>query len=281
MMRCLVCLLAIFSVWLLSIDTVDALNNLQPSNIAIAAVPNRTLSEPEIRRGEKIAQKAFREIERGHFAQAEVYWTKLIQEFPENPAVWSNRGNVRIGQHKLEDAISDFDRSIDLAPEYPDSYLNRGIAYEGQERWDLALADYNRVLKINPEDPIAYNNRGNAKAGQQRWQEALIDYNKAFAIAPDFALARGNASLVTYQLGDRTEAVRQMRNLVRKYPMFSDMRAALTAALWAEGSQGEAESNWVAAVGLDNRYQDLDWVKNMRRWPPTMVEALENFLHLN
>ncbi len=281
MIRCLVCLLAIFSLWLCGFNAVNLNGNLTEPNIALAAVAKRTISEPEIRRGEKIAQKAFREVERGNFAQAEIYWTKLVQEFPENPAVWSNRGNVRIGQHKLAAAIADFNRSIEIAPEYPDSYLNRGIAYEGQKRWDLALADYNRVLEIAPEDPIAYNNRGNAKAGQEKWQEALSDYDRAFAIAPDFALARGNASLVTYQLGNRQEAIRQMRNLVRKYPMFSDMRAALTAALWVEGNQGEAESNWVAAVGLNNRYQDLDWVKNMRRWPPAMVEALENFLNLN
>ncbi|PZV12308.1 MAG: hypothetical protein DCF21_15810, partial [Leptolyngbya sp.] len=66
----------------------------------------------------------------------------------------------------------------------------------------------------------------------------------------------------------------------RRYPSFADARAALTAALWGEGMSGEAESNWVAVVGLDARYKDLDWVSTVRRWPPTMVAALEKFLHL-
>lgn len=239
------------------------------------------LTEEQIQQGEKIAQKAIFAAETGDFASSETYWTQLITKFPDNPAVWSNRGNVRIGQYKLAEAITDFDRSIELAPEYPDAYLNRGIAYEGQQRWTEAIADYNRVLAISPEDPIAYNNRGNAFAGQQQWQEALQDYQQAAAIAPNFAVARGNAALVTYQIGDHLEAVRQMRNLVRKYPMFADIRASLAAALWVEGQQGEAESNWVAAVGLDGRYQDLDWVSNIRRWPPTMVIALSKFLTLN
>ena len=238
-------------------------------------------TEQEIQQGEKIAQKAFKAAEQGNFAQSETYWTQLVTKFPNNPAVWSNRGNVRIGQYKLAEAIADFDRSIELAPEYPDAYLNRGIAYEGQGRWDLAIADYNQVLAISPQDPVALNNRGNARAGQQRWQEALTDYQQAADIAPNFAIARGNAALITYQLGNRSEAVRQMRNLVRKYPMFSDIRAALAAALWVDGHKGEAESNWVAAVGLDSRYQDLDWVANIRRWPPIMIEALSQFLTLN
>ena len=238
-------------------------------------------SSQQIEQGEKVAKKAFRAAERGNFAQAEVYWTELVDKFPENPAVWSNRGNVRIGQYKLGEAISDFDRSIEIAPEYPDAYLNRGIAYEGEKLWDKAIADYNRVLAISPEDPVALNNRGNAKAGQQHWQDALTDYQQAADIAPNFPIARGNAALVMYEMGDRTEAIRNMRNLVRKYPMYSDMRAALAAALWVEGQQGEAESNWVAAVGLDNRYQDLNWLKNIRRWPPTMIEALDKFLNLS
>jgi hypothetical protein len=58
------------------------------------------------------------------------------------------------------------------------------------------------------------------------------------------------------------------------------MRAALSACLWEAGKRGEAESNWVAAVGLDARYKDLDWVANIRRWPPVAVTALEKFLHL-
>ena len=71
-----------------------------------------------------------------------------------------------------------------------------------------------------------------------------------------------------------------MRNIVRKYPKFADMRAALTAAYWVTGQKGEAESNWVAAYGLDSRYKDMNWVKNIRRWPPSMVAALDKFLKL-
>jgi hypothetical protein len=71
-----------------------------------------------------------------------------------------------------------------------------------------------------------------------------------------------------------------MRNIVRKYPTFADMRAALTAALWAQGKQEEAESNWVSVVELDRRYKDINWVKTVRRWTPEMVAALEKFLKL-
>ncbi|MGF1479252.1 MAG: tetratricopeptide repeat protein [Cyanophyceae cyanobacterium] len=241
------------------------------------AQPN-TITEEQLQRGDKLAQRAFEATEKGDFTTAEQYWTQLIEQFPSNPAVWSNRGNARISQNKLAEAIADFEQAIELAPDAPDPYLNRGIAYEGQGRYEEAIADYNRVLQIDGEDAMAYNNRGNARAGQGCWQEAIADYQKAADLAPQFAIARANAALALYQVGEQEEALRTMRNLVRKYPMFPDMRAALTAVLWTQGNQGEAESNWVAAMGIDHRYQDLEWVEKTRRWPPQMVSALRRFL---
>lgn len=270
--------------WLISlliIFSVNVVSSMETTTAKAANIQISELAEQQISQGEKIAKKAFKAAQRGEFVQAETYWTTLIEKFPENPAVWSNRGNVRIGQYKLTEAISDFNHSIEIAPEYPDAYLNRGVAYEGQKDWQQAIADYNYVLSITPQDPVALNNRGNARAGQQKWQDALDDYQRAADIDPKFPMARGNASLIQYQLGEHLDAIRNMRNLVRKYPMYSDMRAALAATLWVEGKQGEAESNWVAAVGLDNRYQDIEWVENIRRWPPSMIEALSRFLNLN
>lgn len=250
------------------------------SQPAIAQPSPSRPTEQELQRGEAIASKALEATRKGDFATAETYWTQLIEAFPQNPAVWSNRGNARVSQNRLDEAIADYNQAIELAPNAPDPYLNRGTAYEGLGKFELAIADYNRILDRDPEDAMAYNNRGNAKAGLGRYQAALSDYQQAALIAPNFAFARANAALCLYQLGRTDEAIREMRNLVRKYSMFPDMRAALTAALWGEGQTGEAESNWVAALALDARYRNLDWVANIRRWPPRAVAALEKFLNL-
>jgi tetratricopeptide (TPR) repeat protein len=248
--------------------------------LPVTAQDFSVVTEEQFRLGEKIAEKAFIATNKGDFAQAEEYWSQLIAEFPDNPAVWSNRGNTRLSQNKLDEAIVDFNQAITLAPELPDAYLNRGAAFERKELYEEAMANYNRVLEINPQDPMAYNNLGSAKGAIGQWEEALADYQKAIVLEPLFSFARSNVALAMYQVDRQEEAIKIMRDLVRKYPMFADARASLTAVLWAKGLQGEAESNWVATVGLDTRYQDLDWVKNIRRWPPKMVTALQKFLEL-
>ncbi|VXD24691.1 conserved exported hypothetical protein [Planktothrix serta PCC 8927] len=224
--------------------------------------------------------QAFTATQAGEFAQAETYWTEILDQYPENPAMWSNRGNVRISQNKLNQGISDYNQSIELAPNFPDSYLNRGVAYEGLGEWKKAIADYNKVLEINPNDAVAYNNRGNAEAGLGKWEAALLDYQTASDLDKNYSFARANYALTLYQVGRQEESIKTMKNLVRKYPNFADMRAALTACLWDSGKPGEAESNWVAVVGLDARYKNIDWVKTVRRWPPKVVIALNHFLTL-
>lgn len=234
-------------------------------------------SQPDL---QQVLQDAFMATNQGEFIKAEGLWTQLIEAYPNEPALWSNRGNIRVSQNKLNDALRDYNQAIELAPNAPDPYLNRGTALEGLGRWQEAIDSYNEVLKIDSNDPAAYNNRGNAKAGLGEWDQAVKDYAKAFELAPDYAFAQANYALALYQIGETEKSLKMMKSLVRKYAKFADMRAALTAVLWENGQQGEAESHWVSAVGLDPRYQDLNWLKNTRRWPPKMVTALDHFLHL-
>ncbi|WP_193197512.1 tetratricopeptide repeat protein [Nostoc sp. MG11] len=239
-----------------------------------------SITQEQLKQGDELANQAFAATNAGDFATAEMYWTQIIEQFPTNAGAWSNRGNSRVSQNKLEAALTDYNKAIELAPNVTDPYLNRGAALEGLGKWEDAIADYNHVLELDPNDAMAYNNRGNAKTGLGKWEDAIADYKKSNDIAPNFAFARANYALALYETGQIDQAIRQMRNIVRKYPQFADMRAALTAAYWVKGEQGEAESNWVAAYGLDPRYKDINWVTNIRRWPPSMVAALDKFLKL-
>ncbi|NJM96941.1 MAG: tetratricopeptide repeat protein [Phormidesmis sp. RL_2_1] len=248
--------------------------------IAERTPPLAPLNRQDIETIRKLRKTAFEATQSGQFDLAEIQWTALIEQLPTEAAVWSNRGNVRIRQNNLTGALEDYTQAIALAPDQPDAYLNRGALWEAMGQWESAIDDYNRVLRLNPDDPAAYNNRGNAEAGQGDWELAIADYQAAITLQPSFSLAYGNYALALYQRGDIQQSIQIMKSLVRKYPNFVDMRAALTAALWAQGKSGEAESNWVAVVGLDSRYKNLDWVKNVRHWPPNMVTALEHFLTL-
>jgi len=89
---------------------------------------------------DRLADQANRAMNAGDFAAAEGDWTQVLDRLPENPAGWSNRGNVRLSQNQIQAAIADYTQAIQLAPQIPDAYVNRGIALEAKGDWQGAIA---------------------------------------------------------------------------------------------------------------------------------------------
>jgi len=221
----------------------------------------------------------------GDFAAALPLWDAVIERAPQDAAAWSNRGNVRLALGDAEAAIADQSRAMQLDPDNPDPHLNRGTAEEALQRWDAAEADYRWILERDaeagrPADASALYNLGNVMGSRGDWEAARSRFSAAAEARPGFAMARSSAALAAFQLGDLDAAETELRRLIRRYPLFADARAALTALLWRRGASGEAESHWASASGLDPRYRQPEWLLQIRRWPPEPVFALNDFLAL-
>ena len=225
-------------------------------------------------------EKALQESKDGDFIQAEKDWSLFLNNNPDDAAALSNRGNIRLALGDPKGAIRDQTKAIEISPEDLDPYLNRGIAEEALKLWEDARNDYNYVLKQNPKDVSALYNLGNVMGSMDNWIEAKSLFSQATSSNNGVAMAMASEALSIYQLGDFALAEKKFRILIRKYPLFADPRAALSALLWRKGFIGEAESNWAAAAGLDIRYRDPNWLLNIRRWPPNPTNDLIAFLAL-
>jgi tetratricopeptide (TPR) repeat protein len=225
-------------------------------------------------------EKALQESQDGDFIQAEKDWSFYLNDNPNDAAALSNRGNIRLALGDPQGAIRDQTKAIEISPEDLDPYLNRGIAEEALQLWEEASSDYSYVLKKDPKDVSALYNLGNVMGSMDNWIEAERLFSQAASSNNEIAMARSSEALAMYQLGDLELAERKIRILIRKYPLFADARAALSALLWRKGFTGEAESNWAAAAGLDIRYREKNWLLNIRRWPPNPTNDLITFLAL-
>jgi len=244
------------------------------SSDRLAPPPDSAASVPEL------FQQALEASRGGRFDRALPLWNLVLERAPGDAAAWSNRGNVQLALGDPLAAIADQDHSLLLEPDNADPHLNRGTAEEALGRWDAAAADYAWILERNPLDASALYNLGNVQGSRGDWQAARDRFVAAADARPGFAMARSSAALAAFQLDDLATAERELRSLIRRYPLFADARAGLTALLWQRGASGEAESHWAAASGLDPRYRETDWLLGVRRWPPGPVAALERFLKL-
>src|SRR4030042_768531 len=68
-------------------------------------------------------------------------------------------------------------------------YFEQGIEYYKTGQYDNALSDYNKALEINPNYAEAYYNRGTTYGKKGQYDNAISDFNKALEINPKFTEA--------------------------------------------------------------------------------------------
>ena len=86
------------------------------------------------------------------------------------------QGNKSRNEGYIDDAISNYNRAIELNPRFAEAYVGRGNAYMDGEEYELAIADYDDALRLNPDDAVAYFYRAYAYAGQGELDCAISDY---------------------------------------------------------------------------------------------------------
>jgi len=74
------------------------------------------------------------------------------------------------------------------------SYSNRGAAYANKKQYDEAISDYNKAIELNPGYATAYYNRAIAYANKKHYDEAVSDYNKAIELNPRYAASPSPAT---------------------------------------------------------------------------------------
>ncbi|CAE7413371.1 unnamed protein product [Symbiodinium sp. CCMP2456] len=191
--------------------------------------------------------------------------------------------------------------------EYPDALVKRGLAQEELKNWGGAAQDYTKAIDaLRPKDgrpdkamkgdegdglgmnPLILNFRGNALSQLGRYDEAVEDYREATQIFDNdgevrqASFSRANEALALFGAGRDAEAEKVMQVVVRNDPGVTDAHVALAASYWSQRKIAEAESQWkFACENIDTgcqSYKDLKWVAEIRRWPPSLVASLRDFL---
>jgi tetratricopeptide (TPR) repeat protein len=84
----------------------------------------------------------------------------------------------------------------------------KGTSYAYKGQYDQAISDYNKAIEINLMNAIAYNNRGLVYDKKGQYDQAISYYNKAIEINPKNAEAYYNRGLAydkKGQYGDKSE----------------------------------------------------------------------------
>jgi len=108
-----------------------------------------------------------------------ILWQDVVQKSPHKARAYNNLGWAYYNQGNFTEAISDYNKAIEINPQYIYSYDDRGLIYAQEGNFTQAIAEYNKAIKINPYYAQIYYHRGLAFSKQNNNPQALEDMEKA------------------------------------------------------------------------------------------------------
>ncbi|WP_310587491.1 tetratricopeptide repeat protein [Larkinella knui] len=116
-------------------------------------------------------------------------YEQSIQLKPDFYKPYYNRAKLKTARGETEAALKDYAEAIRRAPDTSDIYLDRGQLFATTGNLTSALSDFNQAIQLDPKNSLAYFNRGNIRFQQEEYPEALTDFTKTVQLNTKFGKA--------------------------------------------------------------------------------------------
>ncbi|MGI0002866.1 MAG: tetratricopeptide repeat protein [Nitrosopumilaceae archaeon] len=168
---------------LVIINTPDILQTENSSNVEKSEIKKSSKFNDEDTKNRDVMQDTAYETEK-----ETVYFYSSVNceknTYEDIIAYYNNPGPGLTQLCKYEDAILNYDKTLQSDPKNIHALANKGSALSSLGRYQEAISYYDKALEIAPEYLIALNNKGNTLSSLGRYQEAISYYDKALEIAP-------------------------------------------------------------------------------------------------
>jgi len=153
----------------------------------------------------------------------ETLWTYVLKHNPSTALVWENRASFYMEAGRIEEALHDFTKAIDVKPDNAIAYYSRGNLYQyyteaspGTLR--LALQDYSKAIQFSPETADYFVQRGIVFFKLRMFKNALQDLNTAERLGPANKDIYSYRSLTYINLGRYDKAQPDLERYLRLDP---------------------------------------------------------------
>ena len=129
------------------------------------------------------------------YAKALKDCNKALTMNPAHTSALINRGNTFRLQGEYDKAIEDYNQSLQVAPagdiyNPPMAYYNRALAYKAQEKLNEAVSDFTKTIELEPKNADAYYSRAEIYEDQGDLTHAIADYQKTLEMKPGYLPAK-------------------------------------------------------------------------------------------
>ncbi|QDT34055.1 tetratricopeptide repeat protein [Thalassoglobus polymorphus] len=174
------------------------------------------------------------------YDKAEAEYNVILKTYPNEVGAYQARGDLFLDTGKLDAALKDFTKAIELAPESPEAHNSLGVTLRLVGRYPLAIQAYTNCIEADPKFLPAYINRGFAYKNVKKFQLAVDDYEEALKLSPGSPSAQNDLAWLlatcedeSFRDGQRAVdlAVAASRSAKYRNPEYLDTLAAAYAEI--------------------------------------------------
>ena len=118
------------------------------------------------------------------------------------------RAQARQLQDRFNEALADYDKTLQLVPEHFVAHYNRGLLRSLIGDYNRAIEDFTFILKKEPDNTLARYNRAELREKVGQFRGAIADYTELIKAYPNFIygyMARANCRR---KIGDKDGAAK-------------------------------------------------------------------------
>ena len=167
----------------------------------------------------------------GNASEALTYYNRAIELNPRFYAAYYNRGNAKLNLGDYERAVADYEKALKINPYLSDGHYNLGDALARQGKMAEAVAHLKEAVRLRPRSAEYHNNLGYVLVLQGKEEEAITHFQEAIRLKPDLAAAHNNLGNALLYQGMLDEAIESYREALRINPDFKLARDNLKNAL--------------------------------------------------
>ena len=137
-----------------------------------------------------------------------VAWSLTLPLWSADPKIEElvNQGNAAFKRRDRPAAIDLFTKAIAVDGSNHVAYYNRGRIYETEGKLDEAMADYNRLLEIKPDHNQTLQLRGSLRLRTGQIADALADFNRHIELVPTHKAHHWMRGIALYYTGQYEQA---------------------------------------------------------------------------
>lgn len=126
-------------------------------------------------------QQAQSLYERQQYDSASYYFSRAIEDDPENADIYLDRGNAFLNANKTDSALMDYDKALVLRPAYKEAYYNKGLIYYNRKQYRNSINETKRAVDIDPDYTEAMLLIGDDFYNSSQLDSAMTWYETAYS----------------------------------------------------------------------------------------------------